>query len=282
MKQFLKRLGSAAVTLGVSAASRSGAGRFLIDRALEKILASSVVVDYGGIELRLAIPNSINHYRARTFSTKEPETLAWIDEIPPQATLWDVGANVGLYSCYAAKARGCRVIAFEPSVFNLEMLARNIALNDLSESVTIVPLPLSSRPAIAELNMSSTQWGGALSTFGEPYGHDGKALKRIFGYRIVGISMDFANGAMNIPGPDYIKIDVDGIEHLVLGGGSGVLASASGVLIEINENFGEQTSGSERILRAAGFLPKGKYRSDIVEEEAFGKSYNQIWARSPI
>ena len=77
-----------------------------------------------------------------------------------------VGANVGIYSVYAAKVRECKVYAFEPSVFNLEILARNIHLNELVEQVTIVPLPLSNRLQKSKLNMSTTDWGGALSTFG--------------------------------------------------------------------------------------------------------------------
>jgi len=95
-----------------------------------------------------------------TFSTKEPETLEWIDKIPQGSVIWDVGANIGLYTCYAAKARGCRVFAFEPSVFNLELLARNIFLNELTDRVTIIPTPLSNTLAFNALNMQTTEWGG--------------------------------------------------------------------------------------------------------------------------
>ena len=57
--------------------------------------------------------------------------------------------------------------AFEPSVFNLELLARNIFGNDLVRQITIVPLPLSDTLAVNTLNMTSTEWGGALSSFGQ-------------------------------------------------------------------------------------------------------------------
>ena len=50
---------------------------------------------------------------------------------------------MGLYSVYAAKKGKCTVCAFEPSVFNLELLARNMFLNDIQEQVTITPLSLS-------------------------------------------------------------------------------------------------------------------------------------------
>ncbi len=75
------------------------------------------------------------------------------------AVFWDVGSNIGLYSCYAAKARGIRVFACEPSVFNLELLAKNIYLNELVEKVVIVPLPLSDSIKTSTLNMSTMEWG---------------------------------------------------------------------------------------------------------------------------
>ena len=48
-------------------------------------------------------------FLAESFSKKEPDTLAWIDLIPEGSLIWDIGANVGLYSVYAAKARNCKV-----------------------------------------------------------------------------------------------------------------------------------------------------------------------------
>src|SRR6185437_4913944 len=98
-------------------------------RVIEGAMSSCTTVSHGGISLRLATPNWLADWRVNTFATKEPETLDWIDSLPEGAVLWDIGANVGLYSVYAAKARRCRVWAFEPSVFNVELLARNIFLN---------------------------------------------------------------------------------------------------------------------------------------------------------
>lgn len=83
--------------------------------------------------MRFYVPNAQCRYRVSSFSTKEPDTLEWMDTIPPGSVIWDIGANVGLYSVYAAKSRGARVFAFEPSVFNLELLARNIFLNQLQQ-----------------------------------------------------------------------------------------------------------------------------------------------------
>src|SRR6478609_10692627 len=43
-------------------------------------------------------PNALNLYRAKTFSTKEPEKLEWIDQYAKEGdTFFDIGANIGLY-----------------------------------------------------------------------------------------------------------------------------------------------------------------------------------------
>ena len=61
-----------------------------------------------------------------TFQDDEPETISWIDaEIEPGDVVWDVGANIGLYACYAAKA-GARVLAFEPSGLNFGLLVAHV------------------------------------------------------------------------------------------------------------------------------------------------------------
>ena len=53
------------------------------------------------IKLKFYIPNPMCAMRADRFSTKEPETLCWIDEYGTQgSTLFDVGANIGQYSIY--------------------------------------------------------------------------------------------------------------------------------------------------------------------------------------
>ena len=71
--------------------------------------------------------------------------MEWIDRMNDGSVLWDIGANVGIYSIYAAVSKRANVIAFEPSIFNLEFLARNINLNHVADRVSIVPLPLSTK-----------------------------------------------------------------------------------------------------------------------------------------
>ena len=52
----------------------------------------------------------------------------------------DVGANIGFFSCFAAK-RGLQVIAVEPHQLNLRLLYRNLRLNNL-DRVEVFPIAL--------------------------------------------------------------------------------------------------------------------------------------------
>ena len=258
--------------------SRTSLGRLVTDPAVQVARERTVEVTHGSISLVLSVPSGLNRFRAATFSTKEPETLEWIDGFRTDSVLWDIGANVGLYSCYAA-ARGCRVVAFEPSVFNLEMLARNVHLNTLSDAVTIVPLPLTDSPGPEKLRMSTTEWGGAQSSFGVDYGFDGQELEIVLEYSMVGTSMDEAPAALAIATPDHVKIDVDGIEHLVLEGGSSILSQVESVLVEVDDRFALQGERTGIALVGAGLEFVEKKRSSLFDDGPYASCFNQIWVR---
>lgn len=280
MNAQAKRIINTIVRLLVNTCSRNRIGQYLLSQILHASMETLAEVSYHNLKLQFGIPNQICDFRIKTFTSKEPETLEWIDRIPEGSVLWDIGANIGLYSCYAAKARKCRVFAFEPSVFNLELLARNIFANHLVDSVTVVPLPLSDFLQTSTLNMTSTEWGGALSSFGEVFGDNGLPMQKVFEFRTIGLTMEDAIHRLLIPQPDYIKMDVDGIEHLIVKGGVGVLSKVKGMLVEVNEDFNKQADDVAHYLKASGMELKEKRHAEMFEgSERFGHSYNQIWHR---
>jgi len=255
-------------------------GRLIADQIIAALGTAQKDVTHGGVDLSFVVPNSLNYFRADTFSSKEPETLEWIERIPKGSVFWDIGANVGLYSCYAAKARSCKVYAFEPSVFNLEILSRNINLNKLVGNIIIIPLPLTNELKVGTLNMTSIELGGALSTFGESYGDDGKNLSPIFEFSTLGISMDEVVRMLKIPLPSHIKMDVDGIEHLILSGGEFVLRQVSELSIEVNEDFIEQAANVKKYCQDAGLVFREKRNSEMLLKSArHGNTFNQVWYR---
>jgi FkbM family methyltransferase len=282
MPIIIKKIAKAIITSSIHLLRKTKIGIFAFEQVLNSAMDSKRTITHGEFHFNFVTPNQLNRFRIDTFSTKEPETLEWIDTFPCGSVLWDIGANVGLYSCYAAKVRNCNVFAFEPSVFNLELLARNIFLNDLTGKVAIVPLPLSDALGFSTLNMTNTEWGGALSTFGKDYGWDGHKIKQVFEFQTVGLSIDDVAKFLLLPQPNYMKIDVDGIEHLILSGAKKILSGIDGLLIEVNDNFSEQANQCQKLLIEAGLVLKEKRHAEMFNSsESFGggQVWNQIWLR---
>jgi FkbM family methyltransferase len=227
-------------------------------------------------------PNALCKYRADTFSSKEPETLAWIDQYGDGAAFFDIGANIGLYSVYFARTKPGNVYAFEPSVFNLSQLAKNLNANAVSERVRIIANPLTEANQFASFNLTSDQEGAALSAFGVDYGQYGEPLARIFSYQTLGFSLDFMISAGLIAEiPKMIKIDVDGIEHLILRGATATLAQPTcrTVLLEIPEESRKESRLARSLLEDAGFVWANRKESGLLAGIPAGSGFNQIWVK---
>ena len=92
--------------------------------------------------------------------------------------------------------------------------------------------------------------------------------------------MNDAKNFLKIPQPDYLKIDVDGIEHLILKGGEKILSNTREVLIEVNERFEQQKNNCTKYLKKLGFNLKEKKNSDLLfKDTEFLSVYNQIWIK---
>jgi FkbM family methyltransferase len=227
--------------------------------------------------LNFFCPNYLIKYRIDTLLTKEPETISWINSFNQEDIFYDVGSNIGLYSCYAAKQKKIKTYSFEPSVFNLEVLVKNININLLNELITVIPISLYKNNAVSEFNLSNIENGGALSSFSEKFTHDGNNMDISFFYKTLGITLDKCIDLFRLPQPDHIKIDVDGIEHMILMGAKKTIKNTKSILIEINENFLDQSKNVEEILVENDFKLKTKARTSLTKD--FEKSFNQIWVK---
>lgn len=251
-------------------------GEQIVSGFLERNWRRTSNVKHGGVEIKFIIPNWLTKFRANSFSVKEPETLLWIEKMQPGETFWDIGANVGIYSIYAAKKQNVQVVAFEPSLLNLEILLRNVLANDLSSKITLFPLALSDKNAVQQLFMSKSDfiWGGAHNSMGENVGQDGKELLKPIISSQISISMDSCLEVFKLEQPDYVKIDVDGLEMMVLTGGEKTFQKVKSVLIEVDQAFEGQSVNVSKFLNTLGFKQLG-YLENLELRE------NQIWVRNP-
>lgn len=167
--------------------------------------------EVAGANINFLMYGDTTEFRVRTLLTKEPETITWIDSFLPGDILWDVGPNISCYSLYAA-TRGVEVAAFEPSPVNYWLLTTNIFLNNYQNLITACPFGLSnnsciqiwgpnSYPESAQNQINNEAKGCTLQTYN---------IDELVDLGILGF-------------PNHLKIDVDGIERLILEGGDRAL-----------------------------------------------------------
>ncbi len=245
--------------------------KFIFDNKL--FIFDEKKIKHKNIDLKFKIVNYITFYRAKTFSSKEPETLNWIDSFEDGSIFYDIGANVGLYSIYAAKSKNCNVYCFEPSVFNLELLVNNTQLNDVSDNTNIIPIALNNKNSIQRFNLSNLDNAAALSNFGNSFDQYGNEMMIKGFYNTVGMRLDDFINIYKIKKPDHIKIDVDGIEHLILQGMGDILVDTKSILIELTSSFKDQYETSQHFLKSKNFIP------DKNSNFSFNTS-NQIWIKN--
>lgn len=200
---------------------------------------------------KLFCPSRMVFSRARSFFTKEPETVEWIRTFAPQDTLFDIGANVGLYSLLAARA-GVKVVAFEPEPQNFAVLARNVYLNGLADFIVPLNLAVSDKTTIDFLYMPIFGIGNAFNQFGVPIeaAPDSNAAKQY----VMAFTLDAFLASFQHFFPTHIKIDVDGLEHLVLSGAGKTLENQAvkSLLVEFDSRVAEGRQAIE-FIQSRGF-----------------------------
>tara|TARA_B110000914_G_C15404850_1_gene419023 strand:- start:32 stop:895 length:864 start_codon:yes stop_codon:yes gene_type:complete len=237
-------------------------------------------------KINFFIPNQTTKWRVHTYFSKEPETLEWIESFKNNEKIifWDIGSNIGLYSIYAAlKHSNIEIISFEPSTSNLRVLSRNISINKLEKKIKICQIPLSDQTnSFQMMNEERFIEGAALNSFGKNEDFEGKKFSPNNKYQLLGTTINSIIDSNTLEIPNYIKIDVDGIEHFILKGADKYLKNKilKSMSIEINENYKEQFEIVMDIMKKNDFKvlhKKEAYKSKIIKE--FDKMFNYIFIR---
>jgi FkbM family methyltransferase len=221
---------------------RAATTRALVAEALTQ----RVTVPTPAGELLVECPSARALHDPQGFGQDEPETVAWIMGLPDGSVLWDIGANIGLYSLLAAR-RGLHVLAFEPSAASFAALARNAEINRLDDRIAAYCLAFTEQTALVTLHMANSAAGHSMHSVETREGGVRQAVP--------GFSVDDFIARFNAPPPDAIKLDVDGIEPAILRGAAHTLrAHVREVLVEIDgANAAAGGNGIPEILAACGF-----------------------------
>lgn len=218
--------------------------------------------------IKFLCPNELTCARASTFWVKEPGTLAWIGSFEPGSTFWDIGANVGLYSIYAAALKH-RVYAFEPVASNYDVLVRNVVINEMDRAITALPIALASKSCVSHMAMRDNITGSAHHTLG---GHNGKWRQGA-----MSVAMDTLHTLFDVPFADHIKIDVDGNELDILHGGELALMMCRSVMVEVKLSDEKKTSEIRKLLSNAGLREDRSLKENTVRP---GTVFNLHYSRS--
>jgi hypothetical protein len=113
-------------------------------------------------------------------------------------------------------------------------------------------------------------WGGAHSAFDKKTGWDGNEMIINLQYKTLSFKADELIDFFHLDYPNYIKIDVDGIEDLILKGSKKAISHASGILLEVTKNNTSQFEDIKNILEDAKFVLEDEIKISEL-------CYNQIW-----
>jgi FkbM family methyltransferase len=210
--------------------------------------------------------------------------------VRPGDVVYDIGANVGLYTRFAIEFGAARTIAFEPMADNIELLRRNAALaRDGAAKIEVLELAVGDSDGEELLQvddvMSATASldrvrGGAPSEGHQLYGIAPKTQ------RVKVAKLDTLVFEQKLAPPRVMKIDIEGAELLALRGASRVLREhRPSLAIEIHSaDIGRDVLAllGEHGYSVFAYVKEGKgnpsYRSVPTDQPSLLQPYDHIVA----
>jgi FkbM family methyltransferase len=193
------------------------------------------------------ITTKSEYHRATTFLGELSVLEAFVTDLEQAATVWDVGACVGTYACFAASvATDGHVVAVEPEPTNRERLTANLTANASGDRWEVRPVALTDRDGPTRLERGPVHAGS---------GH------HFLSSNGTGIPVPGRRGETLVdagaPSPDVLKIDVQGAELDVLRGMGRVLDDVERIYAELHvekcSRYGTTVEKVESFLADAGF-----------------------------
>jgi len=205
-----------------------------------KYRGASLTLRHGGETILVRTRSKADVVLAGNFLKNERETLDFLlENLRDRDTVWDIGANIGLFSLFCAKRIGAegRVYAFEPEPATFCALEKNLADNHAG-NVTPYRVALGAETGEAMLFTSADIRNQGVHSLVKR--EDFSVLAR---GRTVRVQRgDFLLREPGVRQPAAIKIDVEGAEFSVLRGLGGVLSSAElrALCIEVHPRLLEE------------------------------------------
>jgi FkbM family methyltransferase len=243
---------------------RSIAERLTHGLAIKRRLPAS----FGHVPLFVSSEGGLGYFRP-CLGRVDPLLLKMAEElVAPGDVVWDVGANVGLFTFAAAACAGPTgsLYAIEPDTWLVGLLRRSARLEAAKRApVNVLPVAVSDTVGVSRFYIAkraraanylescgSTQTGGAREA-----------------QWVVTVTLDWILG--QFPAPNVLKIDVERAEDRALAGASRLLSSfRPRILCEVCQ---ENASRVSKILHSFGYVlvdaSADRFRRAPIENAAY-------------
>jgi len=177
------------------------------------------------------------------------ELLELLHPAPP-GVIYDIGANVGTWTCLAKSVfPQARIEAFEPLAVHFDEFRKWTA--PWPDDVRLHPVALGAAERAAEMHVMDYSDASSLLPV-NPAGRSEFKINPVASQTVPVVPLDLFAARENLPLPDLLKLDVQGYELEVLRGGTRCLSHAGAVLCEVS--FREFYSGQPLFCDVAGML----------------------------
>ena len=206
------------------------------------VLTRTLPRDFGSLRLFVSPEGGGLKYWRWDLGKVDPNLLRAVDIfVRPGASVWDVGANMGLFTFAAASRVGPsgHVLGIEPDVDNVRLLNRTRGtLPQTCGHVDILPVALNRGDSrVARLAISvRARASNALEAFGSSQQGGVREIRTVAALCMDDLLEFFA-------APSVLKMDVEGAEAEVLEGGTQLLERHRPVLIlEVSRDSAESVA----------------------------------------
>lgn len=171
-------------------------------------LRGARTIEVGGVRSTFLLKSLLESRGLRFLADHESAVLADVlADLGPDDVFFDIGANIGFYTCFAAAQAS--VVAFEPAPPNVGRIRDNLRQN--GRAADIHEVALADEPGTATINRAALTPGYPFATFA-PETANGETFE---------VEVDTGDRLIErgvVPQPTVVKIDVEGAEPLVIEG----------------------------------------------------------------
>lgn len=164
-----------------------------------------------------------------------------------QSTLIDVGANIGTTTLFGLTRHGfARALAFEPDPDNARMLAANVALNGLSDRVTVIEAAASDAVGQASFHRGRSDGTGRLADLADP-------ASSVVEVNVTTIDRELQAHSIDPGSVGLLWVDVQGHEVAVLMGAESLLARRIPVVAAFRYGLRDRQTSTIASLGGLGY-----------------------------